>query len=59
MTRWLGDELPTPERDYREVEQPERRVRRLYASDGTVLASVSDQPPVGFHQGERGRARDP
>ena len=37
-----------------EVDLPERRVRRLYASDGTVLATISDRPPTGFHQGQRG-----
>lgn len=50
---WFGDELPQPERDYREVDLPERKVRRLYDPRGGVLLSISDRPPVGFHQGER------
>lgn len=34
-----------------------RTVRRLYHPDGSVLLSISDRPPVGFHQGQRGVSR--
>ena len=36
-----------------EVELPERETQRFYAVDGSVLFTISDKPPVGFHQGER------
>ncbi len=36
-----------------EVERSRRKVRRLYGPTGKVILSVSDRPPVGFHQGER------
>jgi hypothetical protein len=38
-----------------EVERRRRKVRRLYGPTGNVILSVSDRPPVGFHQGERRR----
>jgi hypothetical protein len=43
-------DMPVPE-----VERSRRRVRRLYGPTGKVILSVSKRPPVGFHQGERGK----
>lgn len=33
--------------------EPEHRI--LYGPKGETLATISDRPPVGFHQGSRGR----
>lgn len=38
-----------------EVDQPARRIKRLLGPRGETLRTFSDKPPVGFHQGERGR----
>lgn len=43
------DRPPPPE-----VERSRRKVRRLLGPRGEVLASYSNRPPTGFHQGERG-----
>ena len=55
MTRTrTGDaDLERVEPGWREVDMPARNVRRLLGPDGRVLVTVSDTPPVGFHQGER------
>jgi hypothetical protein len=36
-----------------EVERPRRKLRRLYAPNGDIILTISNRPPVGFHQGQR------
>ena len=50
---WLGD--PHPE--YPDATLTDPVIRRLYGPRGEVLRTFSDRPLVGFHQGEKGRAR--
>ena len=52
---WLEDDdlVLEPGAPVLEVDIPERNVYRLLGPNGETLATVSDTPPVGFHQGTR------
>lgn len=39
------------------VDTSDATVRKLYGPNGEVLATFSDRPPTGFHQGARGEER--
>ena len=52
---WLDDDdlVLEPGTVVLEVDVPERNVYRLLGPNGETLSTVSDTPPVGFHQGSR------
>lgn len=53
---WIGDRTHAKDDPARmSVAKSEPEVKKLYGPDGEVLRTFSDRPPVGFHQGERGR----
>ena len=53
MNRRVADDLDPPEPQWRDVDLPARNIRRLYGPTGDTLITISDTPPVGFHQGQR------
>jgi hypothetical protein len=53
---WVGDPTASSQDRRRfDVHATDPNVRKLYGPKGEVLRTFSDRPPVGFHQGERGR----
>ena len=58
MNRRIADDLDqTTQPEWRDVDLPARNVTQLHAPNGDTLITISDTPPVGFHQGQRGSPR--
>ena len=55
IRKWVGDDAyvsggSAPEPN---AHKTEPKIKKLYGPNGKVLKTISDRPPVGFHQGSR------